>query len=79
MYAEVSNAMDELPSDKAALRDLYRKAERVQLKLSDARILYSSVRGDAPDPALVDRRVAQLDDLLEAVQDALKVLRSRID
>ena len=71
--------MDALPSDKAALRDLYRKAERVQLKLSDARILYSSIRSDAPDPAVIDRRVKQLDELLEGVGEALKTLRSRID
>jgi hypothetical protein len=79
MYAEISDAMDALPNDKASLRDLYRKAERVQLKLSDARVLYSSIRGDAPDPDLIDRRVKQLDDLLEGVGGALKMLRSRIE
>jgi hypothetical protein len=79
MYTEVSNSIDALPSDKAALRDLYRKAERVQLKLNDARILYTSIRSDAPDPTLIDRRVKQLDELLEGVGVALKILRTRID
>jgi hypothetical protein len=79
LYAEISSSMDTLPGDKPSLRDLYRKAERVQLKLSDARILYSSVRSDAPDPALIDRRVKQLDDLLEAVQDCLKTIKGRLE
>jgi hypothetical protein len=79
IYGEVSAAMDSLPGDKASLRDLYRKAERVNLKLSDAKILYSSVRGDAPDPALIDRRVSQLDELLDAVRDCMKMLKSRLD
>jgi hypothetical protein len=79
LYAEVSSSMETLPGDKPSLRDLYRKAERVQLKLSDARILYSSVRTDAPDPAVIDRRVKQLDELLEAVQDCLKTIRGRLE
>jgi len=79
MYTEISNAMDALPNDKASLRDLYRKAERVQLKLSDARILYASIRSDAPDPAVIDRRVQQLDELLEGVGIAMKSLKSRIE
>src|SRR6185295_17185465 len=79
VYGEVSAAMDALPTDKSSLRDLYRKAERVNLKLSDARILYTSVRGDAPDPALIDKRVAQLDDLLETVNDCMKQIKSRIE
>jgi hypothetical protein len=79
MYTEISNAMDALPNDKASLRDLYRKAERVQLKLSDARILYASIRSDAPDPSVIDRRVQQLDDLLEGVGIAMKSLKSRIE
>ncbi len=79
MYGEISAAMDTLPGDKASLRDLYRKAERVQLKLSDARILYSSIRNDVPDPAVIDRRVKQLDELLEGVQDAMKTLKGRLE
>jgi hypothetical protein len=79
MYGEVSAAMDTLPTDKASLRDLYRKAERVQLKLSDARILYSSVRNDVPDPAVIDRRVKALDEALDGVQDAMKILKGKLE
>jgi len=79
LYSEVSSSMETLPGDKPSLRDLYRKAERVQLKLSDARILYSSVRSDAPDPAVIDRRVKQLDELLEAVQDCLRTIKGRLE
>lgn len=79
MYAEVTSAMETLPTDKPSLRDLYRKAERVQLKLSDARILYSSIRNDAPEPAVIDRRVKQLDDALDGVQESLKTLKVHLE
>jgi hypothetical protein len=77
IYQEVAGAMDALPSDRSALEDLARKAEKVQLKLSDARVLYSSVKADAPDPASLDRRVAQLDDLLAALQQCMTRLKKR--
>ena len=66
-----------LPSDKSALEDLALKAEKVQLKLSDARVLYSSIKADAPDPASLDRRVAQLDELLSALQQCMTRLKKR--
>jgi len=78
LYAEFSASMDALPGDADSLRDLVRKAERIQLKLNDARILYTSIRNDAPSPPLIDRRVKQLDELLEAVQSAMKTLKSRL-
>jgi hypothetical protein len=78
MYQEVAGAMDSLPKDRAALRDLLDKAERVSLKLSDAKLLYSSVKGDAPDPATLDRRLAQLDELLASIQDCVKQLKKKL-
>jgi hypothetical protein len=77
IYQEVAGAMDALPSDRSALEELVVKAEKVQLKLSDARVLYSSIKADAPDPASLDRRVAQLDDLLAALQQCMTRLKKR--
>ncbi|HVE43357.1 MAG TPA: hypothetical protein VNM14_26000 [Planctomycetota bacterium] len=77
IYQEVAGAMEALPSDKSALEDLARKAEKVQLKLSDARVLYSSIKPDAPDPASLDRRVAQLDELLASLQQCMTRLKKR--
>src|SRR5439155_18138910 len=77
IYQEVAGAMDAIPPDKAAVQDLVRKAERVQMKLGDARILYTSVKADAPDPAMLDRRVAQLDELLAAVRECVSQLKKK--
>jgi hypothetical protein len=71
--------MDSLPNDKSALRALVTKAERVNVKLRDARILYASVKADAPDPVVLDRRLVQLDELLAAVQECVKKLRERLE
>jgi hypothetical protein len=79
MYQEVASAMDSLPKDRPSLVGLVDKAERVSLKLSDAKILYASVKADAPDPAVLDRRVAQLDDLLAAIQDFVRQLKKKIE
>ena len=79
MYQEVALAMESVPSDKAALRDLFGKAERVRMKLGDARILYQSVKSDAPDPAVLVRRVAQLDEILDAVQECQKQLKKKLE
>jgi len=73
----VAGAMQSLPSDKSALEELARKAEKVQLKLSDARVLYSSIKADAPDPTSLDRRVAQLDELLASLQQCMTRLKKR--
>ena len=79
IYQEIAGAMDSLPDDKAALRQLATKAERVNVKLRDARILYASVKGEAPDPAVLDRRMVQLDELLAAVQECVKKIRERLE
>ena len=79
IYQEIAGAMDSLPADKATLRALVMKAERVNVKLRDARILYASVKADAPDPAVLDRRMGQLDELLAAVQECVRKIRERLE
>ncbi|RPH39487.1 MAG: hypothetical protein EHM91_12295 [Planctomycetota bacterium] len=78
LYAELAGAMNQLPDDAAALRELVGKAERLTLKLGDARLLYTSVKPDAPDPAVVDRRLTQLDELLNSVEECKRELKKRI-
>lgn len=69
IYQEVAGAVESQPSDKASALELLRKAERARMKLGDAKILYTSVKSDAPDPAVLSRRIAQLDQLLSTLQD----------
>jgi len=78
LYAELAGAMTQLPDDGVALRELMGKAERLTLKLGDARLLYTSVKPDAPDPSVVDRRLAQLDELLASVEECKRELKKRI-
>jgi hypothetical protein len=78
LYLEVAGAMESMPAERTALEELLRKAERVQLKLGDARVLYSNVKPEAPDPDVLDRRLAQLDELLVSVQQCVGQLKRRL-
>jgi hypothetical protein len=71
IYQEVGGAMDSAAGGQArSLRSWPRRPSGVNVKLGDARILYASVKADAPDPTVVDRRVAQLDELLARCRSA---------
>lgn len=78
LYSEIAGSVDSV-QDRAAIQDLVRKAERVQLKLGDARVLYTNVKADAPDPAVLERRVAQIDELLSTVQEFARRLKKRLE
>jgi len=79
IYQEVAGALDSAPADKETARELFRKAERAHMKLGDAKILYTSVKAEAPDPAVLTRRIAQLDQLLESIQSVMTQLKKRFD
>ena len=63
LYREVA-AVDPLPAESAELKALLGRAESAQRLLREARGIYLEAKPASDDPAILDRRVSQIDSLL---------------
>jgi hypothetical protein len=78
LYRGVAETLENPPREAAALQAILKQAEEARRKLTEASTLYAGAKDAAADRAAIDRRIAQIADLVAVLDQAISDIRSRL-